>query len=220
MLLDDLIEKFRAESGDSVEPYQWDDDYITGLFNDAVNEACVRKDLIFDASTADVCKISAVSGTAYYSINDAISRITRAYLVDSGGSFTYLDLVDREYLDQMDPYWREGDGDIKYLIVDEVSVQLNVSPTEDYNLNLEVYRMPLISEVMPTKNSPAISSAHHAYLHHWPMSVVFLQDDADYFSPDVAAMNLKKFEDYFGTRPDADRKRASQANRPHRNKLW
>ncbi len=223
MTIDDLLEKFRRESGDTVEPYEWEDEYLVDLYNEAVEEACSRMDLLFDALTEEVCQISVVADTVRYSLHDSVVKITKAYLVDSAGEHLDLYLVSRDELDRIDPSWRKGDGDHKYLIVDDKHVQLPSVPDEEYTMMLEVYRVPLDSEKMVYGNAtilPTIASIHHKYLYHWPMSVVYIKDDADYFAPDVALKHETEFERYFGPKPGADRGRHARTDRPHRNQLW
>jgi len=222
----ELIAKYRQESDDSTSPYLFDDAAILILFNEAIHEACTRKDLLFDSTTTAVCQVDVVEDTRTYDVHESITRITKAYLIDSAGNYIYLDIKDREELDRIDPTWRENEGEPEVLIFDETSITFNKTPEADYTLKLEVYRTPLSTEDLtlvdadPEVLTPAIATAHHRYLHHYPLMVVYNSDEPELYAPQKAKNHEDKFNRYFGLPPDADRKRKSQENRPHRNKLW
>lgn len=221
MTLDELIVLFGVEVQDLVEPYLFDEEDRINLLDEAVKEACLRKNLLFDDTTASICEVAVVASTNQYDIAEEINRITRAYVV-VGTEYHYLDLVSRDELDRIRPRWREDSvDDPKYLVVDEKTVRLVPPPSTDGTLKLEVYRVPLETEYMAhTLEEPVIAETHQHWLIFWAAYRALNRPDADYYAPEEAARCLAQFEDYFGARPDADRLRESRENRPHRNKLW
>jgi hypothetical protein len=226
MNITELISRARRESGDTETPYLWSDAQLLDLFNDAEEEACKRKQLIFDATTAAACNIAVASGDRVKDLHESIVYITAAYLVDSSGAYIYLSLKDRDELDRIYPTWREAAGEPVYLVVDEDSCQLVPEPEADYTLYLEVYRTPIDSEKMVLPGgeedpvSPTIARAHHKHLTNYVLAEIFKDPDADTYSPGKADLHEKRFNDYFGLPTDADRGRKARENRPHHNKLW
>jgi hypothetical protein len=221
MNIDDLQVLFGIETRDTAEPYLFDSGERIAWFDEAVEEACLRKNLLFDDSTAAVTQIAVTTPTTTYTLHAAISAITRAYLV-VGTEYHYLDLVTREELDQKRPAWREDTVDEpKYLIVDEEEVRLVPPPSEDGTLYLEVYRVPLDDEKMvETGDEPVIADMHHRFLVYWAVYRALSRPDADYYDPAGAEAAMESFEKYFGTRPTARKIRRNRQNRPHRNTLW
>ena len=223
MTITELIAQYRRESGDETLDYKTSDATLLILFNKAIDEACTRTPLLFDATTASVCEIAvtAVAG-ATYSTNESIVTINKAYL-DLDGDITPLKVVDRDLLDFTWAQWREEEpGEPKYLVVDETSVQLVPAPEENYTMHLEVQRTPLSTEQLTLSpvNSPVIAKTHHWYLHHWVLQTVYGQDDADRISIEKANKHERHFNAYFGFPVGCDRKRSTRRNIPHRNKPW
>jgi hypothetical protein len=226
MNIDELITAFREESDDTIAAdYTWSSSFILTLMNDAVDQACFRKGLLFDKSTASVCNVAITSAADTYVINTAIIHIKKAYLV-SGGVYTYLNISDRDGLDWSFPTWRESIGTPVYLITDDKSIQLVPPPTENFTLYLEVSRVPLTAEKMiatvapATPSVPVIALVHHPFLYHWPLHVAYNKRNMQKYDPARSAYHLHEFEKYFGKRPDANRNRPQQTNRLHTNKVW
>ena len=223
MQLSDLIAEFRTKTGDTVQPYLWEDSTATGFYNNAVAEAAIRADLIFDHSTTDVCEISLAAGTKSYTLHSSISRIAKAYMVVDGEVRSLTD-IDRLELDRTVSNWRAADdGEPLYMIVSDTSIQVHPAPSSDYEttLYLEVYREPLDSEKMvDTDDSPVIAGAHHRHLTQWALHEAYGIRDDETEDPARSAQALAAFTDHFGERPDADRMRKSMTNRPHYNKVW
>jgi hypothetical protein len=227
----ELLAQYRFESSDTVVPLRASDLEVVSLFNDAEYEACRRKVLIFDATTADICEIAVTDASATYPLHSSIVAVLTAYLEDADGVITYLSNVTRDQLDNDDSTWRETTGEPAYIIVDESSLQLSPPPLVDYTLKMEVQRTPLTAMFLPVDpvptpapypliESPEIATAHHRYLALWVHKGVLSKPNPDFADPVLAALYEKKFDNYFGKRPDVDRLRSQRANRPHHNKVW
>jgi len=224
-----LVTQYRWKSQDSTSPYFLSNDEVVALFNDAEAEACRRRDLIFDDSTADVCVIDVTDTTSTYALNSKIKKVTRAYLEDADGIKTYLEILSRDELDQKHEGWRDDTSPPYAIIVDEDTVKIVPAVDGDYELHLEVYRLPLTAMFYPVSpvptpapdpliESPEISTPHHQYLYHWVLHEAYAKRDNDMYDLELSEHHLRKFERYFGGRSTADRGR--DARRPQRNKLW
>ena len=221
MTLTELLAEFREMSSDAQAPYLWSDVVVTKYLNSAVDEACTRKQLLFDATTDDVCELTVEADTATYLLSSEIVFVAKAYFVSESEEYIYPEIISRDYLDRTAPGWRELTGSPEYLIVDENSVQIVPPPTEDYTGHLEVYRTPFAEEKMvDVDDSPIIATAHQQHLYHWPLHVAYSKRHASQYDPQRSQFHLDKFEEYFGRRPDADRMRKQRENRPQVNKLW
>lgn len=240
MKTSELIAQYRWESGDDVAPYLNSDTDIVRLFNEATDQACSRKPLILDSTTASVCELSVVADTATYALHEKVVKVNKAYLVDENDAHIDLDILDRFELDRIKPTWREDAADEpKYIIVDEKSITLVPTPAATYTGKLEVQRLPLDEEdhyerltvpvaadpeatppVEASDPSPVIAAGHHDHLVHWVLARVYRKDDADQYAPGKADAHEAMFNRYFGLPPTSDRLRSGMTNRPHRNKVW
>ena len=248
MNITDIIAQIRSEADDQKpQDYLWDNLTLLGLINNSVDEAAIRKRLIFDNTTTAICQISITPANATYAIDPSIIDISNAYIIDPNQDPTQpwpygaLKIVSREYMDTyfwgwqfmwgaaQQPWYGSEDcwnGSQDWLIYDEQSVTIvSQNVFENMTLNLEVYRVALSTEKMTipignaTPSSPVISAVHHPYLYHWPLSVLYNRRDLDQYAPDRAKYHLDEFEKYFGKRPQASQIRENRQNRPHRNRL-
>jgi hypothetical protein len=62
---------------------------------------------------------------------------------------------------------------------------------------------------------PEINPMHHRHLVKWMLYRAYQKADAETLNPDKSAKSLAEFEDYFGTRPDADLRKQQFASTPH-----
>lgn len=217
MNISQLIRKSRDALQDHATPNLVSDEELTELFNEAVDEACIRLELLFDATTTDVCNIAITAGLATYQTHAAIVCINHAYLVGADGKHTILDLYFRDSLDILEPGWRTSTGDPGKLIVDSGSVQIAAAPKQDGTLYLEVRRIPLETERIayggdPT--SPSIPRDHHQYLHHYPLSVLYNRYEEQFFDPKSAARHDALFNWHFGDPISPKKVQESKLSRP------
>ena len=227
MNITELISQYRREAVDTTVPYFLSDSEVIGLLNEAVDEACIRKRLLTDTTTADVAVIAVTAGTATYDLDESVVYVPFARLEDDAGDSYRLAPYDRYGIERIYPGWRKAAvGVPEILVVEENLLRLVPEPVADYTLYLEVCRVPLATErlgagVAPEiVTRPVIAAMHHRYLVHWVVASALSRPDADLFNPGQAEKHEKLFEHYFGQRPDADRQRTPHHNRPKVNKLW
>lgn len=229
MTLEDLIASFRVDADDqsrsvngSTSDLLWQDDDVTRWFNEAVEEAALRKRLIFDDTTPDVCQIAVLEGVSGYPLNPALVEITAAFLHTAGSERVIrLYATDRDEMDRIRPDWRTDRCTPKYFIQEDTRIYLPGIVDADYTMKLEGYRLPLDDEQMSNDSDvPVIAQAHHRFLVHWATHRAYGKQDADTFDPNRSQLALDAFEKYFGLRPDADLRKDQQANRPHHNKAY
>jgi hypothetical protein len=177
-----LVTRWRARLGDSAEPYLWSDEELTSHFNAAVNLLCHEVPVIVDNSTASVCVIPVVSGTAEYDLSDRVVFIKRAKI---STRTTPLDIVSVEDMDGAVSDWENVAADIPTTLIKEGvttgHVRLHPKPSANATLTLTVSRLPLTDLVYAT-NSATVPEIPDKYLHLLDNGVCYFayaKDDTD-----------------------------------------
>lgn len=222
MTLTELIAQFRTDSDDAVVPYFASDANVTAWLNEAEQEAAIRARLINDFSTPAVCQIAVTAPTTVYDLHASILDITRAAFTPTG-STTENDvaIVDRVDHDRNYPGWRTTTDIPRQAIQSDTQIQLGCIPSSDGVLTLEVNRLPLLNIEDALNESPSIGAIHHRHLVQWALHKHFARPDADIHDTGRSDKALTEFTRVFGLRPDADYRRATQANRqPHNHAYW
>lgn len=203
---------FRTNVHDNAVPYFCEHSEFVQFFNEAENEACIRKNLLFDRSTASVCEVAVAVGDQSKTINPLIIQVKNAYL-DNGTHYN-LGIIDAEELEYTEPDWRSTSKRPDKCIVEDKTIRFNAKADGEYTLRLEVYRLPLAP--IRASGEPEIAEIHHEYLLEWAYHKYYSKRDTDVYRPDLAAEHERRFVNYFGERPTANRLRNDQANRQYR----
>ena len=220
----DLARRFRELSQDEVEPYLWEDCFVLNMLNEAEREAADRAKLLYDDSLAVAVDVTA--GKARYAIDPHIIDIERAALTADGDRRPplLLKLFDRMELDWKTPTRSKHEAGLPWgrpfgLVYDGTqTVEIVPGPRRDGRLLLGVHRLPWAGFDMDAE--PEIPCIHHAALVDWALFRAFSIPDADEANEQLATFYLNRFEQYFGKRIDARKRRLQRANKPHINKLW
>jgi hypothetical protein len=214
MLLDEIRALYRLTAHDSETPPFCSDDEVIDFINEAEEQACIRKNLIFD-KTSRFCSIEISAGTSDYALDDSILSIRHATLTNSGGVVDQLAMLDHEEADRLDKTRRTVTSRPTAIIHMDGTVETNYIPDANYTLNIEVYRLPTTK----TENdSPEIIRAHHRHLLDWVLYRAYGKQDKEIFDSKVSERYLADFESYFGLHPGAELGKSNWVNTPHRNK--
>jgi len=221
MTLDELIAQFRVDTDDKVAPYLSETDDVTAWLNEAEQEAAIRARLLHDVATPAVCTIVVTAGASVYPLHAAILDITRAEFTPTGSTTGYeMHLTNRVELDRTQAGWRTRTGVPHHAIQTDTTLQLGCLPSTGGTIALECYRLPLKNIEDSSSEAPEIGRVHHRHLVQWALHRCYSRPDAEINDPGRAAKAEYEFTRVFGLRPDADYRRASQANRPHSNKAY
>lgn len=202
----ELIAAFRARVFDTAAPYLWSDAEAIEYLEDAIIEACERADLIRDTTTAAICEVAITAGNAEYALDARITQVLRAKLVGEAPKRP-LTLATTEGMDRDWPGWDElEDGEPEYLVIEPQGTGWNgrlvPGPSEDADLLLQVYRLPL--EPLPTDAaSPEILPRLHIRLLDWMCFRAYSKQDAETRDDDKAAAHAAAFTASFGPKRDA-----------------
>lgn len=202
MTLQQLIDQFRAEVGDTAAPFMWPDASVLLWINEAIEEAATRAKLIKDKSTVAICQINVIAGTSTYALDSRVLEIAFATMGTAGNAAlfpTRLGIVTTDELDQARPAWRATTVKPSMLIKYDNSVEVDGIPDANYIINLEVYRRPLTSSALAT-DTPEINAMHHRHLVKWVKFRAYQRRDADTQDPIKSEEWLKQFEEVFGGR--------------------
>ena len=213
MNLGELIANFRVDERDTAAPYNWPDEDLTRWFNEAVEEAAIRKSLIREELT-----LTLTAGDTGVTIPARVVEVRTARIVEAGVTY-WLDPTDRYEQDRLNRDWRDIIERPTAFIHDDSSITLNRIVAASGELKLECYRVP-VNPMADDNDEPEISAAHHRRLDGWVRYRAYMVPDSDFGDKKRAEQGLADFEDYFGRRPDADHRRNNNANRPHRVKAW
>ena len=212
----EIIRRYRVDANDMVEPYFVADIVLMDWINDAIDEACVRGRLIFDAHSPNVCHIAVTSGLALYPLHQSVYEVCKAWFDPADGQLGRM-------LTQVSPFtldktyyenWRDMRGMPQYFIQTDTTVQLVPQPDVDGTVKMDVYRLPILP-LETDDGIPEIHRAHHVHLIQWLLYKGFSIPDSEFFDPQRAELAKQNFEDYFGIRPDSDLQRIVNQDRPH-----
>lgn len=213
MTLAELISAFRVDERDTVVPPNWSTHDLTRWFNEAVEEAAIRKSLL-----RETLSLSLIPGDFEIALPARVVEVRTARIVEGGRTY-WLDPTDRYEQDRLNRDWRDTIERPTAFIHDDSSITLNRIVAASGELKLEGYRVP-VNPMADDNDEPEISAAHHRRLYGWVRYRAYNVPDVDVFDSNRSATGLSDFENYFGRRPDADHRRNNNANRPHRVKAW
>ncbi len=216
MNLKALIDRYRTEANDKVEPYFCADPDVKQWLNEAVVEACFRGRLIHESIKPSVTQIPVTAGRTAYNIHAALYEIDFiAFAVSSDGSDkTPLHLTSVEEMDKRNVDWRNEEGAPRFAIQYDKTLRLAPRPSTSGVIFLEGFRIPLI-DMCDAEDEPEINEAHHKHLVEWVLHKAFSVPDAEFFDRDRSQTAKQAFIDYFGIRPDADLRRRTREDVTH-----
>lgn len=220
MNLEQLIQQFRVDADDLVQPYLWPDEWVAPWLTEAVSEAAVRGRLIYEAADPAICEIAVTAGTATYPLHASLYELVSLRFKVAGSDRSEpVHLKAREELDRIRPGWRDETGTPRHAIQDDTRITLVPRPELAGTLHIEGYRVPLKALENDT-DKPEIHEAHHRHLVHWALHRAFTKPDSETIDPTRAATAEAAFTRYFGPRPDADLRRSTRHDEVQTNKAF
>lgn len=203
---------FRNRAGDADRaPPLWLDEEIIGYLNEAQNEACERASLILDISTAAVCQIAVVAGTATYNVDPRVLEIKRAKLDSATRPLVETSI---EQLDEEMPGWETKTGTPTHFFqTSDTSLTLVPTPIANDTLRQRVIRLPLQPMTGP-EDEPEIAERHHYRMLDWAHRCGYLKEDAETINKARASEHEAAFTANFGERPSANVQRKRRDRRP------
>lgn len=201
----DLIELARVRLDDTVEPYRWSDAVLTEHANDAVRQFAIRKRLILDRSTAEVCSYAVDADATTVTLHDAVLSVRSARWSDRNEGPLHLTTLKR--MDRNFPDWpNQAAGTPSHLILDANtgSVELWPKPSAAGTLSLAVWRTPLESEKLESDDDePVIDRVFHRDLLDWIEHLAFLTPEGEAGDLERSDRAGQRFTSKVGPLPNA-----------------
>ena len=220
MNLEQLIQQFRVDADDLIEPHFWDAEWIAAWLTEAQAEAAIRGRLLYEAANAAVCQIAVAANTATHDLHKSLFELVHLRFQATGATTSsVLTIKAREELDRIRPGWRDETGTPRHAIQDDTRITLVPRPELAGTLHVEGYRVPLKALENDT-DKPELHEAHHRHLVHWALHRAFSKPDSETIDPQRAAAAEAAFTRYFGPRPDADLRRSTRHDEVQTNKAF
>lgn len=209
MRADALVALARQDLDDLVEPYLWTPPVLLAFVAEAQQEACMRANLLWDATSA-FCTIAVTATTSTVALDTRINRIVWAGW-DNGDTLQPIEIMDEREIDRRSPRWRSQTG-VPWAIVQKPNaVRLLPAPADAGTLQLEVFRSPLLTTLVGASTLEVPDRYAHLLV-DWVVHRAFLTRDSDKQASERAAAAAARFDASFGPRPNV----AAQASRQTR----
>ena len=219
-----LIDQARRDLDDPEVPGGGDDslslfstEELVSYLNRAVDEACIRTELIVDSDTPEVTRIAVVAGQASYPIDARVLHVKRVRLTGVSQA-TVLEKSDRDSLDSSRPNWEDETGVPRYYLQDmNQALRLYPTPDKDAQLALTVWRRPLetLKSHKAAVQEPPIPPEHHFQLLDWVYYLALGKQDVDTYQPEQARSHGQRFAEWFGDRKSAWEMEFDRKKNPH-----
>lgn len=190
----DLLRWFRLDMDDLELPYLWSDEEVFEYATDAQRWFCRKTEGIADSRTAELCQLSIVPATEWYTMDERILKLRGAHRGDTGRP---VGIVNPEKLDMFDIRFDGNSGVLKALVVGLTDgvIRAYPVPSETVTINLEIFRLPLYP-ITDSDQPLEISQHHHRALVLWMRYRGYSKQDADTIDLKRAADYEQKFDAY------------------------
>lgn len=186
---DGLLNLFRCDASDDVEPYLWSNDELYAYINDAYFMFVRLTGGIADGSSA-VTTITASDGVATTAIDASIMRVRTARNTSyNNRPLTVINVQDIDDLTSED-YGQfrsinqiDVPGRPEYMVIGEEEgyVRWINLPDADYTIQLVIERLPLTTIDGPRQTFTGVREEHHFHLLKWVRHLAYRKQDADAF---------------------------------------
>ena len=185
----ELIEAWRADVLDDVEPYLWSQ-------TEAVRyaEAAYRRFVRFTGGihdfTSPLTRVDIVAGEELAAVSPLILRFDKAQRESDGREITIANWTDQALMRRDDYgvssflYNDRAPGEVRYMVIgSEVGKVKWVSPpaADDVAL-LQVYRLPLAHIVDETHTLSEVNEDYHIHLLDWMKHLAYLKRDTETYN--------------------------------------
>lgn len=207
MTLDDLELILRRERlDDTVVPYRHSAEAVMSALNDAQRQAAIRKRLVLDRTTEDVCTYAVAVDGDTVTLHPRVLAVRSARWSETSPAAP-LTLTTLKVMDKDCPAWTEADSATPTaVIVDAETGKLVLYPPTDTagTLTLSVWRSPLESEEMEDgEDEPIIDETFHRDLIDWAEHLLFLGKDGEEGDTQRSNAAEQRFTAKFGRMPSA-----------------
>lgn len=204
-----LVERFRSEVMDEVEPYLWSDTEVLAYADKAQEMLCRLTNGIQDSITPEVCQISYARGDIWVNVHPKILRVRFILKASDGNEVHLMNFEDFQangvYAgdDYGIPYKFKIDnsmGRVEFLVLgmQEGKGRLVKVPDASDVLNLTVERLPLCT-IDGFDQKLEVRDEHHEALLLWMKHRAYMKQDGEAYDKVKADENEVRFRQYATT---------------------
>ena len=197
----ELINLFRNEVDDTVEPYRWSDPEAIEYLNDASNEAARRARLLLDSTTEEITRIAVTAETHTYDLDPRVIFVRKARFAGS----MPLRRMNMQDMESHDPMWEDASSSEPTVFVPDFGTgQIRLWPTPDFDdtLVMTVVRLPL-ADINDLEDDIEINARYQRSLRFWMAYRAYMKPDSETHDAAAATKMLALFEQEFGGKSSA-----------------
>ena len=185
----ELIEAWRADVLDDVEPYLWSQTEAV-RYAEAAYRRFVRLTGGIHDFTSPLTRVDIVAGEELAAVSPLILRFDKALRESDGREITIANWTDQALMRRDDYgvssflYNDRAPGEVRYMVIGgEVGKVKWVSPpaADDVAL-LQVYRLPLVHIVDETHTLSEVNEDYHIHLLDWMKYLAYLKRDTETYN--------------------------------------
>ncbi len=199
----ELLQVFRDDVQDAVEPYFWTDAEIYRYMNDAYFMFARLTGGIPDF-TSDACTVSVSRGDPVVDLHPSILTIREAFLLPDNRPVDILNVQNMaQFSDEDYGLVRKSKlpttfGRPRHLIVgmEKHKGRTAVVPDADYEMSLVIDRLPLEPLTGADEDISDIDEYHHLHLLSWMRALAYGKQDADAFNAQKQESDFSLFRAY------------------------
>ena len=198
----ELLNTFRCDVVDDVEPYLWSTSEVYQYINDAYFMFVRLTGGIADG-TSSATQLTAADGVATTTLDESVMQIRTARNVTDNKWLKVINVQDTDelatedygILHRSDP---ETIGAVRYMIIGEEDgyVRWVNIPDGDITVQLVIERLPLIPITGHKQRFLGIRPEHHYHLLKWVRHLAYRKQDADTFNLVKSDQEEKDFVAY------------------------
>ena len=212
----ELIEAWRTDVLDDIEPYLWSD--VEAIrYADAAYRRFVRLTGGIHDFTSPLTQVNVVAGEAVADVSPLILRFDSAKRASDGREVVITNWTDRNLM-RRDDYGTstfifndDAPGEVRYMVIGSQTGKVkwvNI-PVVDDVVQLQVYRLPLTHVVDTTHLLDEVDEDHHIHLLDWMKHLAYLKRDAETYNKRASDDHRDAFLAYCaGAKAELDRYRS------------
>lgn len=174
----ELLDLFRVEMTDTAKPYLWADEAVFSYMDTAQKNFCRWTDGIEDSTTPAITQATIAAGDEWVTLDPRVLKIREVVNVATGRPFK---LYNTETAAEQGIYFRGLEGRVEAFVTGLTKGKLRAypKPTEDTDIELRVYRLPLESITDVGDQTLEVDEQHHYHLLTMMKALAYRRPDAE-----------------------------------------
>lgn len=212
----ELLEAFRSDVVDDALPYLWSDSEIY-RYADSAYVMFVRLTGGIHDFTSSVTRVPITAGEALSDVSRSILRFDSAHLVSTGRELEIINWPERaalrrdDYGAKVNLYNDPTPGEVRFMVIGNQrgKVKWVAVPREDDEVQLQVYRLPLVKIEDDNHPLDEVDEQHHICLLDWMKHLAYLKRDSECYDKQASDDAAARFTAYCAQcKAEADRYRS------------